>query len=145
MQILYTTWKVDGTTPMYWFIMTGATFWELRHLVSLLCNCSNSKASGGTCWHCSVNSLQVLWLLSMFILTMKLLPQTWGIFAGCNQASKGKHSLMLTERQLFPKIHSERPESSPPRAWNGQKRDKKRGMKCAHDFSAYFRPASSCS
>ena len=33
----YTTWKVDGTTPMYWFIMspfTNPTFWELCHLLS---------------------------------------------------------------------------------------------------------------
>ena len=31
-----TTWKVDGATPMYWFIMTPyeTTFWELRHLLS---------------------------------------------------------------------------------------------------------------
>ena len=35
----YTTWKVDGATPMYWFIMAPyqATFWELRHLLSLRC------------------------------------------------------------------------------------------------------------
>ena len=35
----YTTWKVDGTTPMHWFIMASdydnATFWELRHLLCI--------------------------------------------------------------------------------------------------------------
>ena len=37
--ITYTTWKVDGATAMYWFIMApySATFWELRHLLSLRC------------------------------------------------------------------------------------------------------------
>ena len=35
-----TTWKIDGTTPMYWFIMAPyqATSWGLRHLLSLRCN-----------------------------------------------------------------------------------------------------------
>ncbi len=35
----YTTWKVDGATPMYWFIMAPywATCWELRHLLSPQC------------------------------------------------------------------------------------------------------------
>ena len=30
-RIIYTTWKVDGATPMYWFIMalTKPPFWEL--------------------------------------------------------------------------------------------------------------------
>ena len=36
---MYTTWKVDSATPMYWFIMAPykVTFWELRHLLSLGC------------------------------------------------------------------------------------------------------------
>ena len=33
----YTTWKVDGATPMYWLIILSATFWELRHLLSPRC------------------------------------------------------------------------------------------------------------
>ena len=36
---VYTTCKLDGATPMHWFIMAPyqATFWELRHLLSLWC------------------------------------------------------------------------------------------------------------
>ena len=32
----YTTWKLDGASPMYWFIIApySATFWRLRHLLS---------------------------------------------------------------------------------------------------------------
>ena len=34
---IYTTWKVDGATPMYWFITAPyqSTFWEMSHLLSL--------------------------------------------------------------------------------------------------------------
>ena len=41
-ECLYTTWKVDGATLMYWFIMAPyeSTFWELGHLVSLRCKFS---------------------------------------------------------------------------------------------------------
>ena len=37
---IYTTWKVDGATPMYWFIMAPLLIhqtWGLRHLLSLRC------------------------------------------------------------------------------------------------------------
>jgi len=39
-EVHYTTWKVDGATPMYWFISLSFApyksppFWELRHLFS---------------------------------------------------------------------------------------------------------------
>ena len=41
-ECLYTTWKVDGATLMYRFIMAPyeSTFWELGHLVSLRCKFS---------------------------------------------------------------------------------------------------------
>ena len=45
---LYTTWKVDGATPMYWFIMAPCKASPFgsgdRHLLSLRCNCSFSFA-----------------------------------------------------------------------------------------------------
>ena len=37
MKGIYTTWKVDGATPMYLFLMASyqTTIWELHHLLSL--------------------------------------------------------------------------------------------------------------